>query len=794
MTRGPTLRIVSINDVYTLENLPRLANLIRHYAANEPADAFLAVLAGDFLAPSMLSSLDAGLGMVECLNAAGITHVILGNHEDDVTPEDLRRRIKELRGTWLSTNVHDFDAALPPHQVITVTQDGGRSIRVGLLGVVMTDGAVYRHAPFGGATLEPPNAAALREAELLLTTESCTTVIPITHQPMADDRALARAPGSSRFPVIVGGHEHDVHIENVEGTWIVKAGSDASAAVVTDLTWALDAPPPGTPDVPTTTVHLESVSGYEEDKALRALVDRHMTRVVELQTAALLPLEAGQVLSSVGSRARQTSFGTFVCSRTRDALHAEACLLNGGGIRANRDYSHRVTYGDIEAELPFDNEMVVVRLPGRVLRDAVRSSRASAPAEAGGYLQVDDGTVVGPDGDVTDVLGAPLDMEREYAVALVRAFLTGMDHIQPLVEFARAHPEKVPPIGSGRELKQVLVGVLSVALWRRLGTFESIDANHDGKLSEAEVRDAVARALGEAASPITVALAMGAVDRLHTHEISREDVLAAVEDEKGYAAPMTESHKPAGLASGGPGLPAIDVREYGGKKDGERQAMDRRLFMQLLVFDAVGERPADAIGEDLTRLLHDRGIAGVVYADTQSPRGLGLLTWSDDPAHFVKHVRPLFSGRHFEGVAMRPGWAMIGRTYGQGHEPDLEHVLLHRPIEQVTRDVWPWHVWYPLRRSGAFAKLPTEDIIPMMREHAQIGMAYGQSELAHDVRLACHGLDAEDNEFVIGLVGKDLHPLSHLVQAMRKTRQTSEFIVKMGPFFVGYVLHRSTGA
>ena len=66
-------------------------------------------------------------------------------------------------------------------------------------------------------------------------------------------------------------------------------------------------------------------------------------------------------------------------------------------------------------------------------------------------------------------------------------------------------------------------------------------------------------------------------------------------------------------------------------------------------------------------------------------------------------------------------------------------------------------------------------------------MAYGQQELAHDIRLACHGLDAEDNEFVIGLVGRELHPLSHLVQAMRKTRQTREFIAKMGPFFVGHV-------
>jgi hypothetical protein len=28
------------------------------------------------------------------------------------------------------------------------------------------------------------------------------------------------------------------------------------------------------------------------------------------------------------------------------------------------------------------------------------------------------------------------------------------------------------------------------------------------------------------------------------------------------------------------------------------------------------------------------------------------------------------------------------------------------------------------------------------------------------------------------------------VQAMRKTRQTSEFIDKMGPFFVGHAQHR----
>jgi chlorite dismutase len=243
-----------------------------------------------------------------------------------------------------------------------------------------------------------------------------------------------------------------------------------------------------------------------------------------------------------------------------------------------------------------------------------------------------------------------------------------------------------------------------------------------------------------------------------------------------------------------PGLPDIDVNEYGGKKEGVRQSMNRRLFMQLLVFDVPPGRSADSPDDVAARLgdaLRARAIPGVVYADAMDPRGVGLLTWGEDPARFVRDVRPLFASDFLRDVVMRPDMAMLGRTYSTGHEPDLGFVLLERPIKNVLDESLAWHVWYPLRRSGAFAKLEPIDQSHILREHASIGMAYGAKELAHDIRLACHGLDAKDNEFVIGLVGRELHPLSHLVQAMRKTRQTSEFISQMGPFFVGHVAQRS---
>ena len=137
-------------------------------------------------------------------------------------------------------------------------------------------------------------------------------------------------------------------------------------------------------------------------------------------------------------------------------------------------------------------------------------------------------------------------------------------------------------------------------------------------------------------------------------------------------------------------------------------------------------------------------------------------------------------------------WRPHGDGEGSAVDPDLEWFLLRRPVENVMNEGFPWHVWYPLRRTGAFAKLEPIDQSHILREHAALGIAYGQTDAAHDVRLACHGLDAEDNEFLIGLIGKELHPLSHLVQAMRKTRQTSEFIAKMGPFFVGRVFGRSS--
>lgn len=505
------LRIVSVNDVYELTNLPRLRSLVRRAAEVDPADALLVVVAGDFLSPSILSSLDAGRGMIDCLNAVGVTHVTFGNHEDDLATEDLLARVRELRATWLATNVRALDPELPTSDVLEVA-----GVRVGLVGVVMNNPAVYRRAPFGGAPVQDANEAALDEAERLVRDAGCSFVVPVTHQFVDDDRALARAQRGRWFPVICGGHEHTVILEDLGGTWLVKAGADARRAAVIDVSV-------GASGV-SASARFEEVASYPEDPELRARVDGHMRRVRALEEATLLDLPAGEVLSSIGTRVRQTSMGTMLASRIRDALGAEGCLLNGGGIRGSREHRGALTYGALKAEVPFDNEIVVARLPGRVVAEAIVASRRHAPRESGGFLQVDDRMRVEQPGDaLLAVAGEPFDPAREYRIALVRNLLMGLDRIEPLVRFAEEHPERVPEVGSGRDVRMVLVDAFSVALWKQLGGFDAVDANADGRVTPSEVAAALVRVRGQKQPEVVAGLVVHALDKDLDHLISRDE-------------------------------------------------------------------------------------------------------------------------------------------------------------------------------------------------------------------------------------------------------------------------------
>lgn len=86
----------------------------------------MVTLAGDFLGPSLLSSLDHGKGMIDCLNKVPVSAVCFGNHESDVPYPSLVRRIDEFKGVWLNSNMPTFEPKCPEHHLFEFA--GGRSV------------------------------------------------------------------------------------------------------------------------------------------------------------------------------------------------------------------------------------------------------------------------------------------------------------------------------------------------------------------------------------------------------------------------------------------------------------------------------------------------------------------------------------------------------------------------------------------------------------------------------------------------------------------------------------------
>jgi len=229
-----------------------------------------------------------------------------------------------------------------------------------------------------------------------------------------------------------------------------------------------------------------------------------------------------------------------------------------------------------------------------------------------------------------------------------------------------------------------------------------------------------------------------------------------------------------------------DVLEHGRTPEGGEITTDRRLYMRLMVFSGC-RNP-----EPLVEWTRETGWDAVVYQSAADPWGLGLLLMDTDPAAFVNTYDPVLRMSPWAELTPCPDMTMFARSYSIGYEQDLEHTLVARPRTRALNPEWPWVVWYPLRRTGEFAKLAKREKMKILGEHGTIGRAWGEAGYAHDIRLTCFGMDRNDNDFVVALVGEKLHSLSKIVEVMRGTVQTSTYIEKLGPFFTGHALYQST--
>lgn len=426
--QAPTrVQLLLVNDVYLLEpradgtgGLARVATLVRGLRREQPNTLF--VLAGDTLSPSLLSTLFRGRQMIEAWNRLDLDVATFGNHEFDWGPAVLRERMLESRFLWLSANVLDrrtrrpFGGAWP-----WLVRDVG-SVRVGMVGLTLPE-TQHTSNPGPEVSIEAPRPAARAAFEAMGPVD---LRVAVTHLELAGDRALADAVP---LHVILGGHEHDPTAVEQRGTLILKAGSDATNVGQVELELAC-----GTVLarrhrlLPVTASLAEAPDVRRFVERYAALTEQELDRPAFV---AVAPLEArDRVVRRV-----EGPLGRFVAEAMRARLGADVGLLNSGGLRANRVFPPGpITRRDIRTLLPFGNAVVLLEVPGSVLRAALEHSVSALPQPAGRFLQtaglrhvVDAERPPGARVGAVEVQGQPLDPGRPYRVAVLDFLARGGD-------------------------------------------------------------------------------------------------------------------------------------------------------------------------------------------------------------------------------------------------------------------------------------------------------------------------------------------------------------------------------
>ena len=264
------IKIFSVNDVYELANVSKLKAFV-YNNTNRLKDPHVVVLCGDFLSPSLLSSLDSGRAAVSVMNKVPVDYVCLGNHEFDHGTAALGARLSELNSECLNTNVEvktcenaaegedkeecEFDGGVaqfisetPKFEVITI---GG--LKIALLGLCTTTtplSAAKKPQGVHFANCAEKTLATLEEIDRLNKKEKkddpIDVTIALTHQTLSEDDEYIRKVGEDKLDLILGGHEHqpfiglvgddeDVSKDAKKGVLCVKAGMDAENVVVVTI-------------------------------------------------------------------------------------------------------------------------------------------------------------------------------------------------------------------------------------------------------------------------------------------------------------------------------------------------------------------------------------------------------------------------------------------------------------------------------------------------------------------------------------------------------------------------------
>ena len=389
--------------------------------AREKGGEVILLDAGDAFQGSLISNQFRGQSVTEVYDALGVAAAALGNHEFDFGVPVLKERIAQARYPILAANVFLKGTRKRPDFLRPSALVDAGGIKVGIVGLATVTTPITTN-PVNVADLEfvegGPVAAA--EADALRARGASVVVLCAHAGPRPPEQEIQRIAHAvqGKVDAIVSGHHHvaigppPLVVGNIP---IVQSGSKLQSFSIIELT--LDArnrvrsfavnegslPRPGGPQAILHAWHGRPAEWrgrrIEPGAQVGAILQRYDAQVKALRETrigrTLVDLRKGgdDLLGNLAADALRSGAG--------GSLEAQYALQNAGGLRVEEIPAGPITFGQIFALYPFDNEQIVLSLAARDIRDALEAVLHSgkAPMRVSGLRYVIDWDRFGAGGD-----------------------------------------------------------------------------------------------------------------------------------------------------------------------------------------------------------------------------------------------------------------------------------------------------------------------------------------------------------------------------------------------------------
>ncbi|TGJ80020.1 hypothetical protein E0Z10_g8746 [Xylaria hypoxylon] len=489
---APDLRLLHYNDVYHVDSsssepvggAARFMSLVQHYREGtqfKGQSDLLTFFSGDAFNPSLESSVTKGT------DAAA-----LGNHDLDFGVRKFRHLASKCNFPWLIANV--LDPALGDGVPIgnckkthIITSSNG--IKVGLIGLgerewlatinSLPPDLVYKSASETAKELVPQLRAGGAEI-----------VIAVTHMREPNDNKLAEQTDGI-IDIILGGHDHYYNHSLIKGTHVLRSGTDFKQLSYIEARRRPDSS--GRWDIDIT--RRDVTSEIPQHSPTLELVEESTASIkTKLQkpigyTAAPLDARFRTV------RTRESNIANFVCDIMRHYHSGDCTLMASGTIRGDQVYPPGpILLKDIMNCFPFEDPVVVIRVLGQAIWDALENGLSQYPALEGRFPQVSnikfefDGSRQSGSRIVSASIGGePIDMTKKYVLVTRGYMARGKDGYDSLlVEPEGGVAEEIVSEENGilisMMLRQYFMSLKAIGQWRYWGA--SMGRHWDGVTSK----------------------------------------------------------------------------------------------------------------------------------------------------------------------------------------------------------------------------------------------------------------------------------------------------------------------